>query len=99
MCKSHLCKGNVEIVHSRCENFQSTVRFDSIIFRAVGGLATVIDWTRQLLAKNGRIVAMKGREPDAELLTIPEDFAVTQTASLKMSGIDRERQIIVLQRK
>ena len=87
---------NVKIIHSRCEDFQPEGKFDTVISRAVGSVKQLIIMSRHLIAEQGRIIAMKGRDVEAELHGLPPGFTVTVTP-LKIQGIERERQVVICQ--
>jgi 16S rRNA (guanine527-N7)-methyltransferase len=58
---------NVQVEHSRIEDFHPTERFSTIISRALSNLADFVSGVMRLVARDGCIVAMKGRNPVHEL--------------------------------
>jgi 16S rRNA (guanine527-N7)-methyltransferase len=58
---------NVQIVHTRAENYRPKERFDAVVSRAVGPIETFVTWSGHLCVGGGRLLAMKGRYPTDEL--------------------------------
>ena len=90
--------GNVTVVNARAEAWKPAARFDAVIARA---LASVADFVRQaghLCAPAGRLLAMKGRRPDAELETLPPGWRVVAVHSLLIPGLDADRHLVELAR-
>jgi 16S rRNA (guanine527-N7)-methyltransferase len=91
---------NVEVAHGRLEELRGArfdARFDVIVSRALGSLATFVSVTRHLLAPGGRWLAMKGQLPDEELRQLPPGIAVTRTVALRVPLLREARHLIVLQ--
>ncbi|MGH8591351.1 MAG: 16S rRNA (guanine(527)-N(7))-methyltransferase RsmG [Gammaproteobacteria bacterium] len=59
--------GNVEVVQARAEAYAPARPFTTVIARALAPLSTVLRLARPLCAAEGRILAMKGVYPEAEL--------------------------------
>lgn len=74
--KRSLALSNVEIVQSRVENYHPSQAFDTVTSRAFSELQQLLKWTHHLIATDGIWLAMKGRRPDAELLTIERPYQV-----------------------
>lgn len=51
---------NVEIVHSRVQDYQPAEGFDVILSRAFASAEDMVSWSKHLLADNGCFAAMKG---------------------------------------
>lgn len=58
---------NVEVVHSRVEDYQPDTKFFGVISRAFSTLVEIISGSDHLLADNGYFYAMKGVYPKDEL--------------------------------
>jgi len=58
---------NVEVVQARAEAYVPARPFTTVIARALAPLSTVFRLARPLCAAEGRILAMKGLYPEAEL--------------------------------
>ena len=61
---------NASVIHSRAEDYQPELGFDSITTRAFSSLPDMVTVTAHLLNPNGVILAMKGQIPEAELAEI-----------------------------
>jgi 16S rRNA (guanine527-N7)-methyltransferase len=89
---------NVQVVHSRSEDFQPAVGFDSILSRAYGTLSMFTETTQHLLRENGIFVAMKGKYPQDEVQALPADIVVKSIHQIDINGMDIERHIVCLQK-
>ncbi len=87
---------NTEAVHARCENFQPSHCFDSILSRAFGSLRLFVESTAHLLCVQGRFIAMKGKYPHDEIKDLPREYLLQHSAQLDIKGIDIERHVICL---
>lgn len=90
---------NIEVVHSRSEDFHPSDCFDSILSRALGTIDLFIETTQHLLCPKGTFIAMKGKYPQEELDDISPLFMAQQVTRIEIKGIDVERHIICLQAK
>jgi 16S rRNA (guanine527-N7)-methyltransferase len=89
---------NVEIVQARAETWRPRAPFDSIIARALGKLADFIRVAGHLCARDGRMLAMKGREPTAEIEALPPGWRVRAVHELKVPGLAAARCVVELAR-
>lgn len=87
---------NVVTVHTRAEDFRPKERFDSVISRAVGQIGAFMQWTGHLCVGGGRLLAMKGRYPQAELEQIPNGWKLAHVHRLTIPGLDEERHLVEL---
>jgi len=87
---------NVQVMHSRCEDFHPTQRFDSILSRAFGTIQMFVETTRHLLCPDGKLIAMKGKYPEDELNAIPDHYLAQDITRLDIKGIHIERHIVRL---
>lgn len=58
---------NVSVLHSRVEDYQPELGFDTVTMRAFASLPDIMKLTAHLLSPNGVLLAMKGQIPEAEL--------------------------------
>lgn len=86
---------NVEVHCGRIEEWQVAEKFDGIISRAFAETAEFVALTRNLLAKDGRWVAMKGM-PEQELTRLPEGVRVEQIIPLQVPKLEAARCLVVL---
>lgn len=87
---------NVEIIHSRCEDFYPNQLFDSILSRAFASLRVMLETTQHVVSKNGRFLAMKGVYPAQEIQDIPQGFKLLTVHKLLINGLNAERHLICL---
>ncbi|MDO8787213.1 MAG: 16S rRNA (guanine(527)-N(7))-methyltransferase RsmG [Sulfuritalea sp.] len=88
---------NIAVVSGRVEEAPGGL-FDAVISRAFADLATFVDLAGHLLARNGRLYAMKGLAPEDELSRLPTGWAVLDCTRLNVPGLDAQRHLIVLER-
>lgn len=94
-----LAIGNVSVVHERVEDYDPADPFDMVLCRA---FTSIGDFTRRcghLAVKGGRLLAMKGRFPEAELSSIPNNWETVEVTPVNIPGLAGERHIVVLQRR
>ncbi|MDP9065207.1 MAG: 16S rRNA (guanine(527)-N(7))-methyltransferase RsmG [Pseudomonadota bacterium] len=91
-----LACSNVEVVNDRAENYRPAALFDTVMARALSSLNDFVAYAGHLCAPGGRLLAMKGKRPDAELSAVPRSFRVVAVHRLKLPGLDDERHIVEL---
>lgn len=96
--KLELKLANVEVVHSRVEQFRPAEPFAGITSRAFSSLEDFANWTRHLGDLDTRWLAMKGVQPDDELQALPLDFKVERCLVLKVPGCQGQRHLLILRR-
>ena len=82
---------NVDVLHSRVENYRPEQAYDSVLARAFASLADIVKLTAHLVGKNGVLLAMKGQNLDAELAEISAKNAVI---SISVPGTNVERCLV-----
>jgi 16S rRNA (guanine527-N7)-methyltransferase len=87
---------NVEVIHARCEDFQSEEGFTTIVSRAFASIQVMLTTTRHLIGQDGQFLAMKGVYPEQELLEISPRFQVINVHELKIQGLDAERHVVCI---
>ncbi|MCK9396567.1 MAG: 16S rRNA (guanine(527)-N(7))-methyltransferase RsmG [Methylobacter sp.] len=85
---------NVEVLHSRVENYHPEKAYDAVLTRAFAGLPDIVRLTAHLLGKGGVLLAMKGQNLDAELAEIT---ATNSVIPLSVPGADVERCLVRIQ--
>ena len=93
--KGELGLQNLEVVHTRVENYQPAEKYEVIISRAFSELALFLKLTEHLLAENGAWLAMKGQKPHAELLGL--EIKHSKIIPLNVAGLKAERHLVVLE--
>ncbi|MBA1280488.1 16S rRNA (guanine(527)-N(7))-methyltransferase RsmG [Stutzerimonas stutzeri] len=96
--KLELKLANLEVVHSRVEQFRPEQPFAGITSRAFSSLRDFADWTRHLGDIDTRWLAMKGIQPDDELQAMPDDFQLERCLVLKVPGCQGQRHLLILRR-
>jgi len=87
---------NVEVVHTRAESYTPAQRFDCVVSRAVGSIENFVKWCGHLCVGGGRLLAMKGRHPEAELKAIPSGWKVAAIHELQVPTLDEQRHLVEL---
>ena len=87
---------NVEVVQSRAETYQPAQRFDAVLARAVGPTADLVKYAGALVTGGGRLLAMKGRNPEEELARNLNGWKVAAVHKLHVPGLDEERHLVEL---
>jgi 16S rRNA (guanine527-N7)-methyltransferase len=85
---------NASVYHSRVEDYQPEVGFDTVTTRAFASLPAIIDVTRHLLAENGIVLAMKGQQLADELAQINQ---ATTLIPIVVPGVEAERYVVRIQ--
>jgi 16S rRNA (guanine527-N7)-methyltransferase len=99
--KLQLGLNNLSVVTGRVENIRPGADvpglFDVIVSRAFAELSDFVTLARHLVAANGRIWAMKGIRPDAEIARLPADTKVCCIERLRVPMLDAERHLIEIE--
>jgi len=91
--------GNVATRHARIEALRREgAGFDTLVARALAKLPELARLAAPLLAPGGRLVAFKGKRPDAELAALPRGWRATAVRPVRVPGLDAERHLVVLER-
>lgn len=93
---------NVNTVQARAERYTPLVRFDTVIARAFAALPRILALAGHLVAETGVLLALKGKNPEAEIRELGPlgDVWETTVTELKVPGMDdRERHVIRLSRR
>jgi 16S rRNA (guanine527-N7)-methyltransferase len=96
--KTQLGLANLSVVTGRVESLRAghevPGKFDVIVSRAFAELADFVTLSRHLLAEDGRILAMKGVRPDAEISRLPAGATALNVERLQVPMLDAERHLI-----
>jgi len=90
--------GNAHAHAARAESYAGEKDFDLVVVRAVGSLVDVLHNAGHLVGPAGRLLAMKGRYPRAELEQLPSGCRLEGVERLNVPGLDAERHLVVLAR-
>lgn len=87
---------NVQAVQARAEAMHPEQPFDTILARAVGTLAELAQLAQPLARPGTRLLAYKGRRPDAELAALPAGWQLAGVRAVQIPGLDAERCLVTL---
>jgi len=89
---------NVEVIPARAENWRGPAPFDCVLARALGKLGEFVRVAGHLCAPGGRMLAMKGRRPAAEIRELPVAWRAVAVHEVRIPGLAAERCIVELER-
>jgi 16S rRNA (guanine527-N7)-methyltransferase len=84
---------NAEAVAARVEDFAPEAPFDVILARAFASLADIWRGAAPLLAPGGRVLAMKGQWPEAEIGRLGHKVNL-RVHAVPVPGMDAERHLV-----
>lgn len=87
---------NVNVVHSRVEEFRPTTGFDTIVSRAYSSIREMLLQTQHLATNRSKFFAMKGIYPQVELDDLPSGFELEACYKLDVPGLDAERHLLII---
>ena len=91
--------GNVTAIKARTEDYAPAERFDTVIARAVGPLARLVDIAGHHVREDGVFVALKGRYPAEELEELPKRWEY-EVVELEVPGLENgSRHAVSLRRR
>lgn len=91
-----LALDNVEVIKSRLEEYRPVQPFDTVTSRAFSSLAEFVRMGAPLCNRNGRLLAMKGKNPEQELQDIDLKEFSSIIQRLQVPGLNAERHVICL---
>ncbi|MHA6907720.1 16S rRNA (guanine(527)-N(7))-methyltransferase RsmG [Ralstonia pseudosolanacearum] len=95
-CRAELGLTNAQSHWGHVEKLADAVGYGVITSRAFAELNDFVRLAGHLLAPGGRMVAMKGVRPDAEIARLPEGWAVESIERLTVPGLPAERHLVIL---
>jgi 16S rRNA (guanine527-N7)-methyltransferase len=87
---------NVRAVQARVERFPAGVFFDTVVARAFGPLPRLVRQVAPLCGPATRVLAMKGRRPEAEIAALPRPWRVAAARELEVPGLAAARCVLML---
>jgi 16S rRNA (guanine527-N7)-methyltransferase len=87
---------NVTVEHARIEDYQTSQRFDSVVCRAFSELRELYRHAARLCTGAGRILAMKGIYPVAEIEALENRDVIEKVITLTVPGLDAERHLVCM---
>lgn len=91
--------GNAQAAIVRVEELSAPAPFDIAISRAFADLSAFVEAALCHVARDGRLVAMKGVHPDAELAELPPAVEVEETLVLAVPFVEGARHLVVMRRR
>jgi 16S rRNA (guanine527-N7)-methyltransferase len=90
---------NVEVATARAERYVPDAPFDVVVSRAFADLPAFVRLAAPLLARGGRILAMKGALPADEIAALPDEFDVVAAPRLAVPGVAAERHLVMVEKR
>ncbi|CCF97691.1 16S rRNA (guanine(527)-N(7))-methyltransferase RsmG [Ralstonia solanacearum] len=95
-CRAELGLGNAQSHWGHVEKLTDATGYGVITSRAFAELNDFVRLAGHLLAPGGRMVAMKGVHPAAEIARLPDGWAVESIERLTVPRLAAERHLIIL---
>jgi len=89
---------NVAVLQGRAEALKPSPAFDTVISRALGSLSDFVRVAGHLAGRSGRLLAMKGRVPQAEIQALPGGWKALAVHEIRVPGLEAERCLVELAR-
>lgn len=83
---------NIDVVHSRVEDYRPQTGFDCVMTRAYASIADILSSSGHLLKAQGEFLAMKGALPEQELADMPAGWQLEETIRLRVPGLEQEQR-------
>ncbi|HRN62853.1 16S rRNA (guanine(527)-N(7))-methyltransferase RsmG [Thermomonas sp.] len=90
---------NARVAEARAEALDEPGAYAAITARALATLPGILAVGGHLLAPGGRLLAMKGAHPDAEIAALPAGWRLESSQPLAVPGLDAERHLVVVARE
>ncbi len=90
--------GQVATVCARAENYRPAQHASTVVARALAAVPDIVRVAGHLCARAGRVIAMKGRDPAAELVDLPRGWRAA-VERVCVPGLDDERHLVILERE
>ena len=91
---AHLRLDNVTVVRARAEEHRDTDGFGAVVSRAFASIADFLRLAGHLAGEGGRLLAMKGEFPAAELDAVPAGWTLAGAHRLDVPGLDAQRHLL-----
>ncbi|WP_045738458.1 16S rRNA (guanine(527)-N(7))-methyltransferase RsmG [Xanthomonas sp. MUS 060] len=89
---------NARVAESRAEALDEPGGYDLLTARALDTLAGIVAIGGHLLRPGGRLLAMKGVRPDAEIAALPSGWTAPTVHRLQVPGLGEDRHLVVVER-
>ena len=95
-CRAELGLTNAQSHWGHVEKLTDATGYGVITSRAFAELVDFVNLAGHLLVPGGRMVAMKGVRPDAEIERLPAGWTVEAIERLTVPGLPAERHLVIL---
>lgn len=95
-CRAELGLTNAQSHWGHVEKLADATGYGVITSRAFAELVDFVQLAGHLLAPGGRMVAMKGVRPEAEIERLPAGWTVESIERLAVPGLSAERHLVIL---
>lgn len=92
-----LALDNCTVVQSRVESYRPENLYDTVVCRAFSSTGEFVSQCGRLLSGGGRLLAMKGRDPERELVGLPPGWQGRYEA-VQVPGLEEQRHAVVIER-
>jgi len=89
---------NARVAECRIEALAEPGAYDAITARALATLPLILELGGHLLGPGGRLLALKGARPDAEIAALPAGWHLESVHPLTVPGLAAERHLVVVGR-
>jgi 16S rRNA (guanine527-N7)-methyltransferase len=86
---------NVEALQARVEEMRPAQPFDTVVARACAALPQLLTWVTPLCGPGTRVLAMKGKVPEAEITAVTAPWRIETVVPLPVPGLHEERHLIM----
>jgi len=87
---------NVQAEQARVETYKPPQLFDTIVTRAFASLSEILDLTSHLLSPTGRLLAMKSRQTEDELVASDLHGKSVEVIPLQVPQLEGERYAVLI---
>ncbi len=87
---------NAEVVCERVENWQPQDKYDAVISRAYSELKEFVRLSAHLVAKGGKLYAMKGLYPTEEITQLKAGAKVEAVMPLTVPELEAQRHLVII---
>lgn len=87
---------NAEVVCERVEQWQPQDKYDAVISRAYSELKEFVRLSAHLVAKGGKLYAMKGLYPVEEIAQLKDKAKVEAVIALTVPGLEAQRHLVII---
>jgi 16S rRNA (guanine527-N7)-methyltransferase len=96
--RAELALDNVIVACERVEQWHPPETFDVVVSRAFAELGEFVTQAQHLVARDGRMLAMKGVYPFEEIGKVPATHRVARVAELRVPHLDAKRHLVFVEK-